>query len=102
MWVAVQRDRSPDTGGLFENRFNIQRIRLARQQQPPGWMRQNRQMRIVQRGQYALRHRVTIHAESRVDRPDDVIESVENVGVVIDSTICQNIRRSEEHTSELQ
>src|SRR3954463_1399488 len=54
-------------------------------------MRQNREMPIVQCRQHAFRHRLAVHAESRMDRPDDEIELVENSGVVVEATIGHDV-----------
>src|SRR5436305_6475871 len=54
-------------------------------------MRENRKVWIVERGQYALRHCIAIHAKARMDRADDVVEGIQNVGVVVDATVRENV-----------
>src|SRR5688572_4237089 len=54
-------------------------------------MGEDGQMRIIERGENALRHRIAIHAESRMDRSDHVVELVQSGGIVIELSIGEDV-----------
>src|SRR6266566_3037859 len=91
VWIGVELYGDSHLNGFLQHRFHVDRVRLAREQQSTRRMRQDGEVWIVERSQYAFRHRVTIHTEPRMNRSDHVVAALENPGVVIQSPIGQNI-----------
>ena len=92
MRIGVELNGDPEVCRFLQNRLHIDRVRLARQEQSTGWMREDRKMGIVQRGQHPFRHRISIHAESRMDRPDHVVEAVEYLSGVVEGSARRSVR----------
>src|SRR6266550_8742984 len=91
MRVRIELDYRASVSGFFQHCFDIDRIRLARQQQSSGWMSEYRETRIVHRLEHAFGHRNTVHAEPRMHRADDVVEAVEHFILVIDVTVGKDV-----------
>src|SRR5256714_918194 len=91
MRVRIELHGHADSHRFLQHRFDIEGIRLPRKQQPAGGMRENRQVRIVHRGENPFGHRVTLHAESGVNRSNHVVEHLQNLGVVIDPPVSKDI-----------
>src|SRR5207237_2196097 len=88
---GVQLDGHTDSGGLLDDRVDVDRVRLSREQQSTSRMGENGQERIIERAQHALCHCRTIHAEARMDRADHVIELREQLGVIVETTVSENV-----------
>src|SRR5689334_24018865 len=58
-------------------------------------------MRLIERGQHALCHRVTVHAETRMNRADYVVEGSENLRVVIDAAVGEDVSFDSLENSEV-
>ena len=49
VWIGIELDRRADFTRLLEHRLHVEPVRLAVEQQPAGWVRENGQMRIIER-----------------------------------------------------
>src|SRR2546423_156836 len=63
-------------------------------------MRKDCQMRVIERRQHALGHRVAVHAEAGMNRPDYVVEGIQYVRVVIDAAVGENVSLDSLENSE--
>jgi len=92
MRVGVELYGNTDLACFLKHRLDIDGIRVPRQQQPAGGVREDGHVGIVHRLEHASRHRGTVHLESRMDRGDDIIKSIQELLVVVESPVGQDIR----------
>src|SRR5215210_621188 len=64
MWIGVELYGNAERQGFLEDCLDVDGVRFSREQQSTRRMREDGEMRVVERGQHTLRHRVSIHAES--------------------------------------
>ena len=92
MRIGIDLQRHLFRRCLRDHRRQIDRVGLAAEQQPPRRVSEDRYVRIVERVQHARRHRLPIHREARVHRRDHVIESIEQLGIIVYCAVRENVR----------
>jgi hypothetical protein len=89
--VGVQLDGDPVGRRLFEHGVEVDRVRLARQQQAARGVGENREVRIVESTQRAAGHRLAVHGKARVNGADDEVEVVQQLVAVVDLSVGENV-----------
>src|ERR1043165_823150 len=90
--IAVDLDHHAALAGALEDLVELHRVAVARQEQAPGEVAEERDVRIVERAEDPLRHLVLVHVEAGVDAGDDEVELCERAGVaVVDRSVGQDV-----------
>ncbi len=84
MRVGVDFDCDPASGCFLEDTVEVDFIRAARQEEPPGWVSDDGNVWVLHRSEKTGGHLVLLHGQSVVDRRDHEVEGVEGSCVVIE------------------
>src|SRR6476659_8034134 len=91
MRIRVELDGDADFPRPVDDGTQIDRVWLAREQEPAGGMAQYREPRIVESAEHTRRHRGAVHREAGVHGADDEVEAVEQRGVVIERSVGEDV-----------
>ena len=89
--ICVELHGHAECPRFLEHGVHIDRIWVALEQQPTGWMAEDREVRIIQGAEHAPGHFGFIHVEPGMYRPDDKIEVAEQLGVVVECAVGQDV-----------
>ena len=78
MRIGVDLQGHPGGRGLLDHRVQVDRVGIAGEEQPAGWMTDDREIRIIHRRQHAGGHFLGAHVEPAVNRGDDEVEPLEH------------------------
>src|SRR5437773_993863 len=84
LWVGVELHGHAGCARLLEYGREIERVWLAAEQEPAGGVREDCEPWVVEGAQDALGHLRAVHRESRMDRPNDEIEFVQQLVAIVD------------------
>ena len=82
---------TPVAAAFSQHAIEIERVGIARQQQPTSGVTDDREEWIVHRAEHPRRHLLLVHAEAAVDRADDEVEPAEGGLVVVERHRSQDV-----------